>query len=155
MDAAVSFQPAVMRLGRLLKTDTPDAWLLRVMCWAKNYEPDTGRIVDSAQDVAEWVRWPFAVSLVDAFTDVGLLDAAGCLVGWVELNGWLVRRARKDRERHRAERPIRSSGSNGVGRSAGRPDGRTDARNPRGASAELPRPASAPGGALPVRKRKS
>jgi hypothetical protein len=106
------------------------------MGWLKQHARD-GNVGAWSYDIADAIRWPFAVDLATAFRDAGLLDAAGVLVGWAELNGWLVGRAEKDRARHRKPRK-EESGSTGAGRSDGRTDGRTEGRA-RGVSAEPPR----------------
>jgi hypothetical protein len=92
------------------------------MGWLKQHARD-GQVAGYAADIADAIRWPYDLPLDVAFADAGLLDKAGRLLGWAELNGWLVQRAEKDRARHR--RPPKNLDQTGL---AGRADGRSVGR---------------------------
>jgi hypothetical protein len=135
VDVSMPWNPSVRALGRSVGCETADGWVVRVMGWLKQHARD-GQVAGYAADIADAIRWPYDLPLDVAFADAGLLDKAGRLVGWAELNGWLVERAEKDRKRHR--KPVKNLDQHGA---SGRSDGRTVGRaeTPRafhGASAE-------------------
>ncbi len=132
VDVSMPWDPRVRSLGRAIGCETADGWIVRIMGWLKQHARD-GQVAAFANDIADAIRWPYGEPLDRALLDAGLLDDAGRLVGWAELNGWLVVRAEKDRARHR--RPPRKNLDRPG--SVGGPDGRTDGRTV--GRAELPR----------------
>lgn len=122
VDVSMPWDPRVRALGRAVGCETADGWIVRVMGWLKQHARD-GQVAGFADDIADAIRWPYAVALDVALSDAGLLDNAGRLLGWSELNGWLVQRAEKDRARHR--KPVKNLDRHGAG---GRTDGGTDGR---------------------------
>lgn len=134
--------PRVRALGRAVGCETVDAYVVRVMSWLKEFARD-GQVVGYSEDIADAIRWPFAVDLAGAFADAGLLTEGGVLRDWPSLNGWLVSRAERDRARHR-KNPAQPG-------SVGRTDGRTDGRT--GTFSAEP-PGSLRGGALHRKKRR-
>jgi hypothetical protein len=129
VDVALPFDPRVRALGRAVGTELADGWVVRVMGWLKQHARD-GQVGGYSADIADAIRWPYAVDLAQAFSDAGLLDARGVLLGWTELNGWLVARAEKDRKRHRKDSaPMKDLDRHGLGgRADGGPDGRSVGR---------------------------
>ena len=123
VDVALPWAPRVRALCRLIGCETADAYVVRVMTWLKQHARD-GQVTRFSDDIADAIRWPAGpYALGDAFARVGLTDAAGVLIGWPDLNGWLVTRAERDRERHR--KPGRNLDRHGRdGRTVGGTEGR-------------------------------